>query len=156
MNRFIVLFICILLAIGGWYYFSPNIPMVTSVKNLQPTHSYGDTVSLDVTLTNYSLQSRDVFVPAGELPSSMVIYFDTPDLPASSPTTNQDGPQKITLKPLAHQSITTTFTTSEDSGSTKPQQIYSNTGAVSLTRGSHTYAVSWGGYISGPQSLTVE
>ncbi len=153
--RIIKFFIIIAIGAGIYYFVSPQIPPSITIKNLTPVRSYGQNLTLDVTLTNYTAQKKSIYLTSGNLAAATNVYIDYTKQPSSAPLPKERSLAMIELDPFSHKDATLTYAL-DASVSVVPQIVAGNAKSLNLSQGSHVVTVSIGGYTSNEQRFTVE
>lgn len=139
----------------GYYVASPYIPAVVSVKNLTPTHQFGDTFATDVTLTNYTPQTKEIYLNSSDNTAAVSVYVDYDAPIDSQPADKATAVATLSIPPFGHQTITIQPKLTQVS-TKRPVAIAGSSSVLPVSEGTHDYVIKIGGYASGKQTFTVQ
>lgn len=149
-----VLIIALILVVI-YYFASPQIPPIISVQNLATAQLFKQDMSIDVTMTNYSLQPKEVYLGTDNELAAINVYVDVVPKPTTQPIAKENSFATMTIPPLGHVTKTVVLRLKQNGNDTK-QVLRGDSSALSLTNGDHTFVFSWGGYVSNEQRVTVQ
>lgn len=148
-------FIAIIAVVFGIFYFvSPQIPPAVSIKNLTPIRSYSQQLSLIVTINNYTPRAKTLYLTSAVPAGASSLYIDAAAPPQTTPLTSDKSLASVELPPFSHRDMT--FTYDLASGVAGEQTVPGDSSALNVTTGSHTIALSIGGYSSNTEHFAVE
>lgn len=150
--RLVVILIALVIA---YYVASPYIPLGVGVKNLTPVRTAGNDLTLDISLKNYTLQPKELYLGTSDLAAAVSLYIDDDTPPPTKPADKETAITVLTIPPLGTKTIAISNRVTA-SGDSRPMIIAGNSGTLPLSEGKHTYVVSVGGYTSGKQSLNIQ
>lgn len=149
--------IIIIATIAGiaYYFISPQIPAVVTVKNLTPTHQFGDTFSTDVTLTNYTPQTKEIYLSSSNDAAAVSVYVDYDAPIDSQPADKATAVATLSIPPFGHKTITIEPKLTQVA-TKRPVAIAGSSSVLPVSEGAHDYIIEVGGYASGKQTFSVQ
>ncbi len=147
----LIIFIAIVAA--AYYFVAPQIPPHIGIKNLEPKQGFGNTLRLTVTLSNFTPQTKTLYLQSSELVAATTIYIDHQKSPESTPINESTALATLELAPFSQQHYELALRLNEIT-TKAPLSVRGTNGTISITQGQHPYFVEIGGYMSGKHYFT--